>query len=605
MAEGTILAELVLEGDRSFKRAVESSGEKMDDAASDATGLSAALGFAGERMDALSGDSLSLAGAFQVLGGRADEAGDEIGRLGRTSAVSSLGVRSLSSSLPTLNLGLLSVSGTLTGLMIPALALLSTTLFPLAAIVGTVGAALAGIGIGVFAGGAAAAAVHTQTLQDAFADLQKELKEVVEPLADAFLPVLLDIMDRIPDVVDETLDLVGGLDEFADSVGDVADAGLDILPETLALFVEFGQLALPIIENAIRLLGRRLEPAFRGMLRVTRELAPELMRFGRAFVNAIPELTAVGTVILNTLLPAFADFMGLIEDVIQLGAASNGLVDFLQTLTSRALAWVQSEGVSILSSISSAILGGLSDAFAPGEGEAKGGRTGILGGLVTVLTDGLQGVATWLKNGGGKQQITNVITSLFGALDGMFGNESATANAIVTPLMSIIGSAFDALVAALNSDEARSLGASIGEMATETLQTLAEKLIAYARSDAFKKDLAGLTTAVANSVGAALAAGVGNAFEVGSIRVLEPGPQMNPITPRTGTVPSGPRPGSGWMSPEEFAAKYGTASSMSSPGTQTIEVTGTLTTEDGEFVAKIDEQVQTKMEQQAEQSDLQ
>jgi hypothetical protein len=230
------------------------------------------------KLDGLSSQALRTAGSLEVLSSRAKDAAGQIGRLGKTATASAFGIKTLTSSLPGLNLGLISVSGTMTAVAIPALIALGSALLPLAATVGVVAAALGGIGLGVFAGGAAAAAANTAVLKDAFMEMLAELQAVLEPLADAFFPLLVAIIDRVPEMVAETVALIGGFRDFRDAVWGVADAFFDVMPNILATLFELGEQALPIVERVVRVVGRNFEPALRGLLRVTDRIVMGLIR---------------------------------------------------------------------------------------------------------------------------------------------------------------------------------------------------------------------------------------------------------------------------------------------------------------------------------------
>jgi len=127
----------------------------------------------------------------------------------------------------------------------------------------------------------------------------------------------------------------------------------------------------------------------------------------------------------------------------------------------------------------------------------------------------LDGVATWLTDGGGSDQIESLVEDLFGAVSSALGSisdediQEATDN-----IAAIIGSVFDGLIGSLNSEEAGSLGSQIGRIAGLTLRTFADELVDYAASDAFVEDLSGLASGIANSVGEAILKGSVSALAV-------------------------------------------------------------------------------------------
>jgi hypothetical protein len=475
---------------------------------------------AAESVDDLSGDALDAAASLEILSGRANDAEGETRELGRASTmtaarVSALGgaATSTAASLTGMNaaanaatFSFSSLANTPLLFALPVLtagatALLSV-LFPLAAAAGTVAAALGGIGFVAFAGTAAAAATHTETLKDTLTTVKEQLLEVLEPLADLFLPMLESLLLQLPDVVEETLALTGGLEQFRDSIWLAARAFLDVVPEMLATMIEFGEMALPIIRRFFQRLEGGVRPAMMGMLDVTREIAPALMRFGRAFVDAIPELTRLGAVVLNTLVPAFTDFIGLIEDVMQVGAESGGLVDFLGTLVNRAATWVAGPGMAMLSNLANTVFDALLDVFQP---DARGGSSPASRGidaLISFLGGTLSTLATGISNGRLGTEITAVISAVMGSIETALSDVSAgDVQGGVSNLTRIIGGVFDSVMQGLTTPEARGGATAIGRIVGELMAAFAQELIGYVRSDAFQSDLALFADALRTALG--------------------------------------------------------------------------------------------------------
>lgn len=510
-----------------------------------------------EKLGDLTSQAAQTAGGLQVLQGRTDEAGDEMTTLGAKAATAGFGIRSLTASIPTLNLGLISVSGTMTTLVIPALLTLSTVLLPLAAAATTVGAALGGIGLGVVAGTAAAASENLELLKTAFSTMVESLQEAVAPLADAFLPLLLAIMYRIPRVVERTIELTGGFVEFRDAVWGVADAFFDLMPSLLATLFEFGQMALPILREFLQSLDGGIRPALMGMLQVTQRIAPTLMEFGQAFIDALPALTRLGTIVLETVVPALSDLFGIVDNL-------------------------------------------LSSGF-------EGGGSGFVTGLINIITSGIGQLEQWLSNGGGQQQIAGVMTALFGALDQGLGDEDSAASGVVDTVLGVLGSVFDALMNALRSGEAGELSRSLGEFGVALWKDLNSSLIEYVTGGEFASDAALLANALANVLGSVIRGAINEAipneigfqipeFSVGgrtfggdSVNMDLPN---NPVSEQVGGIgQASTTPGSGGGSGKGSQLQDFTES-------LTVEVTGTLEDENGEIRALIDSRTATRFEDQ-------
>lgn len=363
MAQGTVLAEILLEGDRTFRRAVEASGDQMDDAARDATTLGGALSFADGRLESVRGSALGAAFGLGRVAAQADDAGDELVEAGGQATTASglfgtasIGTYGLSASLGTLSTTILSVA-------IPALVALSTTLVPLTATLSGFVAAGAGLG-GAFAavvGSGAlaygedlnkeyqeqllrvedqiAALEELEDKQGGLTDAQrKELKQLKErkqelddvegamsalevrlgKLADevvnivaewgsGFAPLIRDGLNAIPRLVRSVLDAVGGLGEFQSALRTIGGIAMDALPSIAGTLADVGREALPVFIDGLRWLQANGDGIFNSIMQTTRTIAPLLQDVGAAFVENLPAINEFGTALLKQLLPAVED----------------------------------------------------------------------------------------------------------------------------------------------------------------------------------------------------------------------------------------------------------------------------------------------------------
>jgi len=483
-------------------------------------------------LDDISSEAIQTAAALEVLSSRANDAEGEVRELGRGSLATSGRVAALGSSAT-------STAATLTGLsaassaasvsftslantpLLVALPVLTasatallSTLFPLAAVAGTVAAALGGLGLVAVAGTLTAAASQTETLTSALEEAKTELLAVLEPLTDAFMPVILHVLDILPDVAEETLALTGGFGELAASMTNLIDDVADVLPELFATLIEFGEDALPVLESFVESLDGNVRPALRGMRRVAEAVAPVLVRFGREFGRVIPELTRLGTVVLRTVVPAFSDFLGLVENIIQIGEGSNSLVGFLSSLVNGALTWIESRGVPLIQQVGGNLVGALITAIQPTE---EGG-TGQLNALISRVGGWLDDLSAWVQGPGGTT-ITNTMRELFDALANALQNLSEEdIQGGVDALLGVVAGVFDSVSNAVASDEGGRVSQAIGRVTGDIMASFADSLVAYVRSDAFQEDLdqfANATEAAIEKSLRGMSIGLGDAnFEV-------------------------------------------------------------------------------------------
>jgi len=565
--------------------AFQSKMSRAQDAASDLSlslrALSSSSNSADRDVSGVGNEAVSTAAALQFLQGRTDAAGDEfdaLQRKGRGVRRALLGVSAASvgtaGALSTLtpsaqglqfSLAGIQTSGvgaiaTLGGLGVAATALLST-LFPLAAVLGTLTAgvgALAGafgavVGTGILAFGEKrgeqnrkrleetrarierlealqeteegltqtqqeeletlqerADTLEEQTgimggLKDAVGELTDELAPLITAFGEKFIPLIEAGLDALPELVEDTLAALGGLEAFRETLGEFGSAAMDIIPMMASEMVRFARIALPVFVDFVEFLSNNASRALDGMLRVTQRLAPTLLRLGRAFLSALPELTKLGVVTLETVVPALSRLLGIVEDVINIGEGSDSLVGFLKTLITKAQTWITSTGIPLVTDIGGSLLGSLVDSLGPGGGGGEGeGSVDLIGALTSRIGDMLTGVNNWLSSGG-KTQIEDTATEIVGQLaDGLANLGEDDISGGVDALTGIIGDIADAFITVFNSDEFEKLNEQLGSLAGNLIRELGENMVEYAKSDAFVDDLSGLSDAVADAMAAQL-----------------------------------------------------------------------------------------------------
>lgn len=377
MAQGTVLAEILLEGDRTFRRAVESSGDQMDDAARDAGTLSGALQFAGSALADVRDDALGAAFGLGRAAAQADDAGDEMLAAGGKASTAGGLFGTASIGTHGLSLSLVSLSGTITAVAIPALVALSTTLVPLTATLSgfvAAGAGLAGAFSAVVGSGALAygqelnkeyqeqllrvedqieALKEQEDAQGSLTDAQrKELKQlkdrkeelnnvegafsalqvklgdvaseiggIVAEWGSGFAPLIRDGINALPRLVRSILDAVGGMGEFQRALRTIGGIAMESLPNVAAALVRVGREALPILIDGLRWLQENGGSVFDAIMRTTRTVAPLLKDLGATFVDNLPAINRFGTALLTQLLPAVEDgidaFGGLLSQIME------------------------------------------------------------------------------------------------------------------------------------------------------------------------------------------------------------------------------------------------------------------------------------------------
>ncbi|MDT3434685.1 hypothetical protein [Haloarcula sp. 1CSR25-25] len=323
MAEGTVLAEIVLDGDKQFRAAIDKAGESMEAAGDEATGLSA-------RLDRVAEGMSDLVAPATLAGNRVDNLGDQLSQTGRKAAAATAGIVGYSSA----SSGAAGTSATWSAVMsaslIPALGALSLTLGPLVATLGAVAAgagALAAvfgtvIGSGLLAYGRELASTMpdvekpTEALAKRFGELRSEIADIIAPLGEAFVPLIRAALNALPGLVRSIVDTLGPLDQFAQTLRSMGQQAMDIIPQITAAMFDLARRALPVFQDFVSFIASRGPQAFNLLLDSFRETRDEFALLLGATVSALPPLLELGNTVARILVPAVAGAVSVIGSVV-------------------------------------------------------------------------------------------------------------------------------------------------------------------------------------------------------------------------------------------------------------------------------------------------
>ena len=175
----------------------------------------------------ISGDSADAVATIQSvkasLGGlerSANDAEDSVEEMGDSVTRSSASMTSLAASVT----GTVVAIGALTALLAP----LVVALGGLAVAAGSI----AGV-FGLIAG--ATVATQFESIKEAAIDAKEGILGAVNSIGESFLPVLVDLIERLPYVADRIVRALGPLDPFVEAFEDLGNAILDALPGILKL----------------------------------------------------------------------------------------------------------------------------------------------------------------------------------------------------------------------------------------------------------------------------------------------------------------------------------------------------------------------------------
>ena len=333
----------------------------------------------------LGDQAVDTAGALQILQGRADEVEDEVDSAGRSATTTSarfagmtFSTSSLAGALTTLSIA---TAGTTT-----AMAALSTTLLPLSIVLGGLVAA-AGSLAAVFGGLAATgAATHMEELKAAFAEAKTEIAKIIQPLGEVFGPLLVDAVEALPQLVQGIVDSLGPLDQFRDSMAQMGEFAMQVIPQVTGFMFELAESALPYLNNALSSLSSNTGEASDLISRLSKvfwTVLPLVVDLGKALIDILGPATRLGTIILTVLLPPLTKAVGILTDVVKV--VTNAATEF-RGLPAQ-IAVTGAAVAALASTVASAIatIGGLSGVMA-GIGAAVAAVTSPLAIAVAAIT---------------------------------------------------------------------------------------------------------------------------------------------------------------------------------------------------------------------------
>jgi len=271
----------------------ELSGLSVEVTAETASAV-ASLSRAEESIDDIGGEALQTAMAMRLLQSQTDKAGNQMLQLGAQAPVASLGMGTVSTSATTASASLLQF-GVSTGIVLSVVSALILVLVALAAVLGTIAVAAAGVAAGFVAIGLPVLLNRFEDLRAIATDTFEKIRVLIEPLADRFFPLFADGLRAIPNVVDDIIKRVGGLDSFAQTLRSFGETAADALPSLIAGLIRIGEKALPALEELINFLVAEGPGAFRAIEDTFNELEPTLSKLIERGLEGLPDLLIIAT----------------------------------------------------------------------------------------------------------------------------------------------------------------------------------------------------------------------------------------------------------------------------------------------------------------------
>jgi len=280
--------------------------------------------------------SNSLRLAIGRLGNRLEGLGDELTQTGARAVGAAAGITGYTAATNAATGASATWSATMTASLIPALGALSLTLAPLVVTLGgvaagataVIGAFSAIVGSGFLAYGRQLAGTMegvdspTEALAKRFGQLRQEIANIIAPLGSAFIPLIRDGLNALPDLVRAIVDSLGPLDQFANTLRRLGRSAMTIIPQITGAMMDLARRALPVFESFVAFVGQRGPQAFTLLVESFRRTRDEFAQLLGATVSALPPLLRLGNTVTTVLVPALS---GLISGLGRAVAVFNDL----------------------------------------------------------------------------------------------------------------------------------------------------------------------------------------------------------------------------------------------------------------------------------------
>lgn len=291
------------------QEAMDEVGDEMDSVTASGMGTQEAL-------DEVADEANSAAVSQSRLANETEEAGDKMSTTAAQAGVLSGAYSRVSASAGGLTVSTGALSTAMTASLIPAVATLSTALLPLVGIMGAVAAGAVSLA-GAFGGFLAVGAVtHMEELKTAFQEVKPAIKEAIQPLGDAFGPLLVDAVRALPELTRAIVEAIGPVDEFKQAMVELGQQAMRVIPQIVGGMFDLATIALPVLMDFVDFLVNEVGPAIGTVIETTRRFAPAFRTLGSAIGDILPDLYELGETVLSLVIPAMTNVINVVGDVV-------------------------------------------------------------------------------------------------------------------------------------------------------------------------------------------------------------------------------------------------------------------------------------------------
>lgn len=371
------------EGGGTAARNISKVGRSARDAAGDVDEMGDELG------------DMAQAATMMVVPARAaassiDEIGDESVEAGAQAGAAAGGIGTLAGATSGLRISMLGLSGSITS-VVTTLGLLTLALAPILPAVAAASGALVGLagafglilGSGIIAWG--------DGFKTALEDVKKELKAVIKPFGQQFIPLLKSALTALPDLVRSLLDAAGNMQPFVTALKRFGAAAMRILPKVVKLFMDVARQALPAMTRLGNWLAKNLVPALRALMKAGQRAAGPVARVGKVIYDIGKSLAGVAGwvgrfVVALWDLAAAAGGAGK-----NLGSAFGRVKKVVKQGLKGAFNWIRSSGIPLAKKALNKLWQGVTATFDWLKTDGK-----------KLVKQGLRAVWNWVKGPGAK-----------------------------------------------------------------------------------------------------------------------------------------------------------------------------------------------------------
>lgn len=145
-------------------------------------------------------------------------------------------------------------------------------------------------------------------------DLRDSIMEVVAPFGKQFIPLVKAGVNALPELIRRILETAGSMQPFVNELQRLGSAAMTVIPRVTAWFFELGRDSIPMWRRFTRWVGVKTPEAIRFLGWAASETFAEFHELGLATLGLMRDLTKLGVVVTNLMIPGLSELFRKIGD---------------------------------------------------------------------------------------------------------------------------------------------------------------------------------------------------------------------------------------------------------------------------------------------------